>query len=136
MSMSAVAAMAMALTLAACGGEDRTQTTREIPTEPQDTEPNKGSPGADEPSLGKIDIAIGGRAFARPVMRLKVGQIVVWTNEDTVGHTVRAIGRSTPRSGLIPARGRFEFTPLRPGRIEYQCIVHPEMRGELVVAPR
>jgi len=69
-------------------------------------------------------------------MRLTVGQIVVWTNEDAVGHTVRAVDGDAPRSGLIPARGRFEFTALKAGRIEYRCVVHREMRAALVVRPR
>jgi hypothetical protein len=66
-------------------------------------------------------------------MRVKVGQIVVFTNEDDVPHTVRAIGASLPRSGAIPPGGRFEFTPLRTGRVRYHCIIHPDMTGLLLV---
>jgi hypothetical protein len=44
------------------------------------------------------------------------GQIVVFTDDD-VPHAVRAIDAGgLPSYGAIPAAGRFEFTPLRPGR--------------------
>jgi plastocyanin len=69
-------------------------------------------------------------------MHVAVGQIVVWTNEDDTGHTVRAIGARRPRSGLIPAGGRFEHTALEPGRLRYGCVVHPQMRAELIVRRR
>jgi plastocyanin len=124
--MRRVALVALAL-LAGCGGADRPS----VPTEPQGTEPDKGSPGAAEPSGGKVDIAIRGRAFRPAVMRLRAGQIIVWTNEDKVPHTVVGGGA---RSGAVPPHGRYELTPLRPGRLEYRCTIHPEMRARLVVA--
>ena len=69
-------------------------------------------------------------------MRLAVGQIVVFTDDDSVAHTVRNVRGGFPHSGLIPPGGRFEFTPLKPGRVAYRCIIHPAMRGELIVTPR
>jgi len=138
--------------LPGCGGGSRGGTTttrapavrsaehdardRAIPPEPQDTEPNKGSPGANDASGGKVDIDIRSRAFRPHVMRLGVGHIIVFTNDDDVPHTVRRLGGGLPRSGAIPPGGRFEFTPLRPGTIRFRCIIHPRMTGELVVSPR
>lgn len=105
-----------------------------IELEPQGTEPNKGTPGANDAIGGKVDIPIRGRRFTQPVMRLKVGQIVVFTNDDDVPHTVRAIGAALPHSGLIPVGGRFEFTPLRPARVRYRCVLHRGMTGRLIVS--
>jgi plastocyanin len=107
-----------------------------IAPEPQDVEPNKGTPGAQDATGGKVDVPIRDRRFTPRVMRLKVGQIVVFTNEDDVPHTVRAIDARLPGSGAIPAGGRFEFTPLRPGRVRYHCIIHPDMTGLLLVRAR
>lgn len=135
-----------ALALIGCGGADTgtvpqrkpvirsaEHDARELEPEPQGTEPDKGSPGADDPSGGKIDIAIRGRRFRPAVMRLGVGHIIVFTNEDGVAHSVRAGGGGLPRSGAIPPRGRFEYTALRPGRIRYACSIHPDMTGALVI---
>jgi plastocyanin len=106
-----------------------------IPPEPQDVEPNKGTPGAQDATGGKVDVPIRDHRFTFHTMRLEVGQIVVFTNEDDVPHTVRAIDAGLPSSGAIPAGGRFEFTPLRRGRVRYRCIIHPDMTGVLLVRP-
>ncbi|HEY3188851.1 MAG TPA: hypothetical protein VGJ70_15320 [Solirubrobacteraceae bacterium] len=123
----------VAVVATGCGGDEAA--TPRGATEPQGVEPDKGSPGAAEPSGGKIDIAVRGYAFQPTVMRLKTSQIIVWTNEDEVEHNVVGAAPGL-HSGLIPPRGRYEFTPVRPGRIAYRCTVHPSMRGELVVGPR
>ena len=111
-----------------CGGGDA------IPPEPQGTAPNQGSPGVNDASGGKIDVDIRAGRFAPAVMRLDRGHIVVFTNDDDVPHTVRAVGGGLPRSGAIPPGGRFEYTALEAGRIRYRCVIHPGMTGELVVS--
>lgn len=120
---------------AGCGGGSSKGSGPAIPLEPQDTEPNKGTPGVQDATGGKIDIDIRERSFTPHVMHVKVGQIIVWTDDDDVGHTVRADRASLPHSGLIPVKGRFEFTPLKPGRIAYHCVIHPGMHGVVVVRP-
>jgi plastocyanin len=109
---------------------------RPIATEPQDPEPNHGTPGVQDATGGKVDVPIRDRRFTPPHITLKVGQIVVFTDDDDVPHTVRNVRGGLPHSGLIPVGGRFEFTPLMPGRVVYRCIIHPRMRGLLIVEPR
>jgi plastocyanin len=104
-----------------------------IAPEPQGTEPDKGTPGSQDATGGKVDVSMRDRRFTPRVMRVAVGQIVVFTDDDDVPHTVRARGRRLPHSGLIPIGGRFEFTPLAPGAVRYHCIVHRAMTGELIV---
>ena len=102
--------------------------------EPTGVEPNKGSPGGQEATGGKVDIAIRDGRFAPPVMRVRVSQIVVWTNEGRVAHAVAARVRGgLPRSRWIAPGGRFEYTPLRAGRVSYACPLHAGMRGALIV---
>ncbi|HEU4657289.1 MAG TPA: hypothetical protein VFR97_07180 [Capillimicrobium sp.] len=144
-AVAVLVAGALAAAAGGCGGGDGDDDAPVVPTEPdgtpiatepQGTEPNKGSPGVQDATGGKVDIPIGDGRFSQPVMRLEVGQIVVWTNEDDTGHTVRAADGGLPHSGLIPPGGRFEFTPKQPGRVRYVCIVHPQMTGTLVVRAR
>jgi plastocyanin len=112
-----------------------TPSGRVVPPEPQDTEPDKGTPGAQDATGGKIDVPIRQGRFTPAVMRLKAGQIVVFTNDDDVPHAVWADEGALPHSGAIPVGGRFEFTPLKPGRIAYRDPLHPGTTGVLVVAP-
>jgi plastocyanin len=125
---------------AGCGSDEAPRYTepegRPIATEPQDTEPSKGTPGAQDATGGKVDVPIRDRRFTPARIEVRVGQIVVFTDDDDVPHTVRADSGGLPHSGLIPVKGRFEFTPLQPGVIRYRCIIHHDMRGELVVAAR
>lgn len=127
----------IAALLAGCGGSKATTYTegdgRPIAPEPQDPEPGHGTPGAQDATGGKVDVPIRGRRFTARSIHVKVGQIVVFTNDDDVPHTVRADSGGLPHSGLIPVKGRFEYTPLVPGIVGYHCIVHPRMHGELVV---
>jgi plastocyanin len=109
---------------------------RPIAPEPQDPEPGHGTPGSQDATGGKVDVPIRDRRFTPARIRVKVGQIVVFTDDDDVPHTVRNVAGGLPHSGLIPVKGRFEYTPLRPGVVRYRCIIHPRMRGELVVLPR
>jgi plastocyanin len=107
-----------------------------LPLEPQDTEPNKGTPGVQDYSGGKIDVPIRDGRFTPRFVQLKVGQIVVFTNDDDELHAVWADHRGGPHSGAIPVRGRYEFEPLEPGRIAYHDPLHPQIKGVLVVSSR
>jgi plastocyanin len=101
--------------------------------EPQGTEPNKGTPGGQDATGGKVDVPIRDGAFRPRAMTLNVGQIVVFTNDDDVLHAVRADDGEIPHSGAIRVGGRFEFTPLEAGRVRYHDALHPEIKGALVV---
>jgi plastocyanin len=109
---------------------------RRIPLEPQNVEPNKGTPGVQDYSGGKIDVPIRAGAFTPPAIRLHVGQIVVFTNDDSRLHTVWADHAGQPHSGALPVGGRYEFEPLKPGRVRYHCAIHPRMHGVLIVEAR
>jgi plastocyanin len=127
--------VALACAAAGCGGDDAPGPRVQLPPEPQGSEPNKGSPGAQEASGGKIDVPIRDGAFVAPVMRLGIGQTVVFTNDDDVPHAVWNDDEPRlPRSGEIPVGGRYEFQPKEPGRIGYHDPLYPEMTGTLIVA--
>jgi len=145
------ALIAAALLAAGCGDDDEASTSGTSEQAPaddggirsadhddrdraaQEEEPNVGTPGNQDPSGGKVDVPIRARQFTPRVIRVRAGQIVVFTNDDDVAHTVRAVGRSHPRSGVIEPGGRYEHTPLTPGTVRYQCTIHRQMTGRLVV---
>jgi plastocyanin len=109
----------------------------ELPPEPQPGEPNKGTPGAQDATGGKVDVPIREGAFTPPRMRMLVGQILVFTNDDDVPHAVWNDDEpALPHSGSIPVGGRYEFTPLKPGLVRYHDPLHPEMTGTLDVRAR
>jgi len=66
-------------------------------------------------------------------IRARVGDTVEWVNEDIVAHTATARDRSWDVNMLSKRSGR--MTMQAPGTVSYFCRYHPNMRGEIVVAP-
>ncbi len=73
---------------------------------------------------------------------VSVGTKVVWTNNDTVGHTVTSGKDATDSSfgklfdsgfPLLKTGATFEHTFDKAGEYAYFCQVHPWMRGEIIV---
>jgi plastocyanin len=109
--------------------------TADPPTEPQAAEPDRGSPGAAEPSGGKVDVDLTARGAGPADVDVRVGQIVVWRNEDAVRHTVTSADPGGPRSAQLNPGDRFEWTARRPGTVRYRSLLRPDLRGVLRVAP-
>jgi len=65
-------------------------------------------------------------------IRVRVGQAIIWTNQDSDPHDVTA-DDGTFYSGPMGAGGSFRWTPTRPGTYRYFCTIHPEMHGEIIV---
>jgi plastocyanin len=75
----------------------------------------------------------------------KVGQTVVWTNDDTAFHTVTSglIGAADAGklfdSGLagptaLTSKGKtFEHTFDAAGEFDYHCTLHPAMTGKVII---
>lgn len=130
----------LAGTLLGCGdASERRPTTadgRPLPFQHQGSEPNKGTPGAQDHTGGKVDVPIRDGRFTQARMDLRIGQIVVFTNDEDELHAVWADDRRLPHSGAIPVGGRYEYQPLEAGRVSYHCPIHPDMTGLLVVAER
>jgi plastocyanin len=66
-------------------------------------------------------------------IRVRVGDTVEWTNGDIVAHTATAQDRSWDVNVLPKKSGR--MTMKTTGTISYFCRYHPNMKGEIIVAP-
>jgi plastocyanin len=62
-----------------------------------------------------------------------VGQRVTWHNQSVSGHDVTAGGASPWRSGPLEPAATFTQQFAAAGVYDYQCTIHPEMRGRVVV---
>jgi manganese oxidase len=101
----------------------------------------------DLPLLGDTEMDIVGFAFEQPVVRVKAGSTVTWTNRDEAPHTVTS-GRPTdaPASRAFDSTGMAEggmemlmqgdswsFTFDEPGEYEYFCLPHTAMVARVIV---
>jgi plastocyanin len=77
-------------------------------------------------------VTIGNFTFKSPVLTVKPGTTVTWTNGDDIPHTV------TSNSGLFKSKvldtgDKFSFTFAKAGQFGYFCSLHPHMTGTIIV---
>jgi predicted lipoprotein with Yx(FWY)xxD motif/plastocyanin len=84
-----------------------------------------------------VNVAISNFAFAPKTLTVAPGTTVVWTNQDSAGHTVTA-DNSAFDSGNLNQGATFKFTFTQPGTYAYYCRYHggpggQGMAGQVIV---
>jgi plastocyanin len=84
---------------------------------------------------------LGDKAFRPSNVNIEAGHTVVWTNNDSIMHT---IVEGSPSSTSVPASGfdsgflnqgmTFKHTFDKSGIFNYYCSVHPTMIGKVIVS--
>lgn len=82
---------------------------------------------------GAWDQRNAANAYSPNVIRIKVGQSVMWMNDDVLAHTVTADGRAFD-SGFMNPGGSFTFTFNKAGTFAFRCTPHPWMKGTVIVS--
>jgi plastocyanin len=95
-----------------------------------------GRPVAATPSSGgTVHVMMQSLDFSPLAVTAKVGQDVVWTNNDAAAHNVTYV--SGPRFNSSPTltHGKqFSVRLEEPGTIRYVCTLHPWMKATIVVS--
>jgi plastocyanin len=88
-------------------------------------------------SGGTAHVVMKSLDFTPTVVHVKVGQRVVWTNEDTSPHNVTYVSgpRFKSSSPSLSPGTQFSITLARLGTIHYFCSIHPWMTATIVVSP-
>jgi plastocyanin len=83
-----------------------------------------------------IEVVMKSLAFNPTAISAKVGQRIVWTNQDQAPHNVTYVSGPRFSSSRQDMRNgaRFSLTPTQPGTIHYFCTIHPWMKATIVVA--
>lgn len=79
------------------------------------------------------------KCFIPASVSIKVGDTVSWSNDDTAAHTVTSGSPASGPSGvfdssLLIAGGTYEHTFDSKGTVDYFCMVHPWMVGDVKVS--
>ena len=77
-------------------------------------------------------VAIEMFQFQPAVVQAAVGDTIVWVNKDIVVHTATATDKSWD-SGEIAAKSRGITIARRKGEQDFICLLHPSMKGKLIV---
>jgi plastocyanin len=70
--------------------------------------------------------------FKNPVVTVKPGTTVTWTNGDDIPHTVVSKD-GVFKSKVLDNGDRFSFTFAKAGQFGYYCSIHPHMTGTIIV---
>ena len=82
---------------------------------------------------GKVAaVSIKDFKFAPVEVNIKVGETVVWTNEDSVPHTVESSDK-TLKSDELSKGDTYSHTFTKAGKYNYACGIHPSMHGSVTV---
>lgn len=80
------------------------------------------------------NINIQNMAYSPSSITITQGDILIWTNLDSVGHTVTEDGSSpTFNSGTLTNGQTYTLTGLSAGTYTYHCQPHPSMTGTIIV---
>jgi plastocyanin len=96
-----------------------------VPNTNQNTDQNPPVTGAKENK-----VTIKNFAFEPPVLNIKAGEIVTWTNEDSVTHKIKS---DTFNSNDLITGNFFQFKFDNAGTYDYFCSIHPSMKGKIIV---
>jgi plastocyanin len=87
------------------------------------------SPEANPPG---VEVSIDNFSFTPPVVTVKPGTQITWTNRDDIPHTVVS-NENVFKSKALDTDDKFSFTLSKPGTYSYFCSLHPRMTAKVVV---
>ena len=82
--------------------------------------------------IAAASVRIDNFTFKDPVVTVKRGTTVTWTNGDDIPHTVVAKDGSF-KSKVLDTGDQFSVTFAKPGQFGYYCSLHPHMTGTIIV---
>src|SRR5438309_8401713 len=82
------------------------------------------------PAAGVVEIT--NFTFKAPVVTVKRGTTVTWTNADDIPHTVVSKD-GLFKSKVLDTGDKFSFTFAKAGQFGYFCSIHPHMTGTVIV---
>ena len=80
-----------------------------------------------------IRVEMKNLAFAPAAITAHVGDTIEWVNDDFVAHTATA--RNGDWDVKLGPHATDQTVVKKPGKIEYYCRFHPNMKGEVTIAP-
>jgi plastocyanin len=129
------ATLGVALALAACSGTGTpAPTTAGGPGATTSAGGGGGAPCTDSTEAGTVQANIANLAFDPSTINAKVGDVITWTNNDTVPHGVELDDSSCKMANAIQggAKGSLKFTVA--GTYPFHCFIHPTIKGTITIS--
>ena len=121
--------------LAACSssqpGQTQTAPAQQAPANAVEKPADTGTP-QNAAKGNTVDISLKSFKFVPVDVDIKVGDTVVWTNRDSASHTVTSSDGTLDSDELVQG-DTYSYTFTKPGKYDYNCGIHPSMRGSVTV---
>ncbi len=95
---------------------------------------NSATPTTPTSTAQTYNIEIKGFAFNPAKLEIKTGDTVIWTNKDSVKHTVTSDSGTELDSPLFGQGETYIHKFEISGAYEYHCTPHPSMEGRIIVS--
>lgn len=137
------ASATLAATLAACGGA-ATSTPSASSAAPSTAASSGGASGgasaggakacakAPDGAAARSTVEIKNSSYSMPAVQAAVGDVVAWTNSDSIPHTATMDDGSCD-TGQIAGGGTAMLVFTAPGTYTYHCTVHPATMKDVTV---
>ena len=146
-AMTRSALAATLVLVAACGGGTATSapTTAVESQAPASEAPASEGPASDAPSAAAgpcapsdaagaaVSAKIANFAFDPASVTAKVGDVISWTNNDTVQHTATVKDNETCTTPALATDASGGITFSQAGSYDFFCKIHPQMTGKIEV---
>jgi plastocyanin len=92
---------------------------------------------ASQPALsGEFVVGQKDKAFTTETLQVKVGDTVNFVNSDPFFHNIFSLTQDTSFDlGYFTKGQSRSYTFTKPGKVEIECAIHPEMVMQIEVAP-
>jgi plastocyanin len=138
-AMTRTAFLASLLLLAACSGGTATSAPSTAPQSqaPGSQTPASQAPGSEAPAsaaagpcapsdaTGAVSVTIADFAFNPATVTAKVGDVISWTNNDSVQHTATIDSDETCTTPALSKDASGGITFSQAGSYDFHCKIHP-----------
>ena len=129
-----IATLFTAVALAACSGGGTSPTTQPAGGTQQPAGTTAASaPCADSTGTTVVAVGVANNAWQQPI-NAKVGDVITWTNSDSVPHKVALDDGSCQMSSNIPGGGSKSLAFSVAGTFPFHCSVHSFMKGTITIS--
>ena len=97
------------------------------------TTASNGATGASNAATSTFDITIDNFEFSPGDAKVAPGTTVVFTNDDSVDHSIVADGDAFDASPTLKPGDTYQVTLPEPGSYPYKCGIHTFMTGTITV---
>lgn len=103
--------------------------------EPSNTTKPTLSAGDDTSLSSESTVEIKDYAYSPKTLKIRLGDTVTWTNQDSVRHDVVTAENASegPNSELLAKGENYSYTFKKAGTYDYYCSPHPYMKATVVV---